>query len=764
MIKRINKIKNFCVFQNYKRDGNLLDFREKNIIYGWNYSGKTTLSRLMSYLDKSTTIDTDYQDVEFEVELDDAGHTKINETNRSISPVLIKVFNSDFVRENLHFDTDEKLTGIKFAVGEVGKIQKQIDDIEQYIKKANDKIEKNQKYIAEFNNFENGFTTKARDITNLLNLGRSFDKSSIKTYIQQWTDGNYEQYLITDDELDAVRTKATSANTGVTISTTLKPVIQFDNIIQQVDQILSSTPLQNQDNEILSQDKELYDWVKAGVDIYNKRETPIQKCAFCGSDISDGNTLSKLNAFYSNEAAKVKSAINTVKEFIVQEQDKIRTLDWSTKSENDVAQSCKQKFQDLKNQYDSISYNYIELLSSFSSKLDKKYSNSLFVAMELGAIDDSAKSAIEQWIDNVKSVFDESNSIIDNFDTVQKEAKEKYKKHLVAQHLIDIQYTEVARKKLIEECGIAKFKHAIELKTKEKEELNSKLNSIEKGKQELEDYIKLFLNRDDLKIEPTSDNYFVLKRGNKKARNLSEGEKTAIAFSHFMVSLKSLKDEGKLNNYVVFIDDPISSLDANHIAQVSSLINSFFFQSGLDPTDPNKVCNCFHQLFISTHNFEFFSFLKDANNIKRKDKETCSYYMIRKESVEKSTIINIPKPFSKYKSEYVYLFYEIDRFKNDNLPEERIYMMPNIIRRFLEIYTLMKLPGNVNEIDNRLKILFDGKIELKILHTFSHFTSFERATKHNELVLKMPDIINDLYAILNNDPDHLKSLQEGIKE
>lgn len=764
MIKRINKIKNFCVFQDYKRDGNLQDFREKNIIYGWNYSGKTTLSRLMSYLDKNTIIDTDYQDVEFEVELYDAGHTKINETNRNTSPILIKVFNSDFVKENLHFDTDEKLTGIKFAVGEAGKIQKQIDDIEQYIKKANDKIAKNQKYILKFNNFENGFTTKARDITNILNLGRSFDKSSIKTYIQQWGDGNYEQYLITEDELDAVRIKATSTNTGVTINTTLKPVIQFDNIIQQVDQLLSSTPLQNQDKELLSQDKELYDWVKAGVDIYNKRETPIQKCAFCGSDLTNGKTLRELNSFYSNEAAKVKSAINTVKEFIVQEQDKIRALDWSTKSENDVVQSCKQKFQDLKNQYDSVSHNYIELLSSISSKLDEKYSYSLFVAMELGTIDDSAKTAIEQWIDNVKSVFDESNSIIDNFDTVQKEAKEKYKKHLVAQHLIDIQYTEVARKKLIEECGIAKFKQATEQKTKEKEELNSKLNSIEKGKQELEDYIKLFLNREDLKIESTSDNYFVLKRGNKQARNLSEGEKTAIAFSHFMVSLKSLKDEGKLKDYIVFIDDPISSLDANHIAQVSSLINSFFFQSGLDPADPNKVCNCFHQLFISTHNFEFFSFLKDANNIKRKDKETCSYYMIRKESVKKSTIINIPKPFSKYKSEYVYLFYEIDRFKNDNLPEERIYMMPNIIRRFLEIYTLMKLPGNVDEIDNRLKILFDGKIELKILHTFSHFTSFERATKHSELVLKMPDIINDLYAILNNDPDHLKSLQEGIKE
>lgn len=762
MIKRINKIKNFCVFQDYKRDGNLQDFREKNIIYGWNYSGKTTLSRLMSYLDKNTIIDTDYQDIEFEVELDDAGHTKINETNRNTSPILIKVFNSDFVKENLHFDTDEKMTGIKFAVGEAGKIQKQIDDIEQYIKKANDKIEKNQKYIGEFNNFENGFTTKARDITNLLNLGRSFDKSSIKTYIQQWADGNYEQYLITEDELIAVRTKATSTNTGVTINTTLKPVIQFDDIIFQVSQILPSTPLLNQDNKLLSQDKELYDWVKIGVDIYNKRETPIQKCAFCGSDISNSTTLSELNAFYSNEAAKAKSSINEVKELIVQEQNKIKNLDWSKKSENDVAQSCKQKFQDIKNQYANISHNYIELLSSISSKLDEKYSNSLFVAMELGKIDNSAKMAIEQWIDNVQSVFDESNSIIDNFEKFQKEAKEKYKKHLVAQHLIDIHYKEVERKKLIEEWGIDKFNKAIEQKEEERDALNAKLNSIEKGKQELEEYIKLFLNREDLKIETTSDNYFVLKRGGKRARNLSEGEKTAIAFSHFMVMLKSLKDEKRLQDYIIFIDDPISSLDANHIAQVSSLINSFFFQKGLDPNDPNKVWNCFHQLFISTHNFEFFSFLKDANNIKRKG--TCSYYMIKKESVDKSVIVNIPKALSKYKSEYVYLFYEIERFKKDNSPEERMYMMPNIIRRFLEIYTLMKLPGNTDEVDNRLKILFDGKIELKILHTFSHFTSFERATKHSELILKMPDILNDLYTILNNDPDHLKSLQEGIKE
>ena len=76
----------------------------------------------------------------------------------------------------------------------------------------------------------------------------------------------------------------------------------------------------------------------------------------------------------------------------------------------------------------------------------------------------------------------------------------------------------------------------------------------------------------------------------------------------------------------------------------------------------------------------------------------------------------------------------------------------------------MKLPGNTDEIDNRIKILFSDRLfELKILHNFSHFTSFDRVTKYSELVLKMPDIIEDLYKILDADKTHFDSLKEGIK-
>ena len=115
MITRINYIKNLGVFEDYARDLNLQDFKEKNILYGWNYTGKSTLSRLFSFLNKGAVIDGDYQNVEFEIELTDG--TKITKQNKDDNPLSVKVFNSDFIRENLRFDSDDKkITGITLKI------------------------------------------------------------------------------------------------------------------------------------------------------------------------------------------------------------------------------------------------------------------------------------------------------------------------------------------------------------------------------------------------------------------------------------------------------------------------------------------------------------------------------------------------------------------------------------------------------------------------------------------------------------------------
>lgn len=773
MIKRINKIKKFGVFEDYRRSGDIRDFEEKNIIYGWNYSGKTTLSRLISYLDKNVEFEDDYKDVEFEVELEDG--SKIDNINRGTSTLQVQVFNSDFVKDNLHFGISDKINGIKFAVGDTGNILEQIEEIDKYITKANIVIGRNQGNITSFNDFETKFTEEARHLTDLLGLGRGFTKANVRNYIQGWTGQPLEAFVISDDaELNRVFTNAKAQNTGSKIDTTISPSTRYDSLYNQVKTILKRKPQPSTDDELLSSDRDLFNWAKSGLELYNKKNPQPKRCAFCGGKITKEGRLAELNAYFTNEASKVKSEIDQLKLTIEEEKQRFENLDWSRKSDNDLAQSCRAGYIEKKQSYQLIKDAYKALLDVLISKLDDKYSNSLFVSMEIGNIDESANTAVQEWVSSVSEIFNQSNAIIDDFNTTKESAKKQYIKHYIAKFLINHNYREIEWKKDVEEKWIGRINDTIKLKEREKKRLSAQLESVEKGKEEMKGFIKLFLNREDLDIDVTEDNFFVLKRGEKIATHLSEGEKTAIAFSHFMVTLKSLKDENKLQNYIIYIDDPISSLDANHIAQVSALLNTFFFAKGLDTTNPEKVCNCFQQLFIATHNFELFSFLKDANNINRKKKierdgkksevPACNYFMIKKLDIKKSTIIDIPKSLSKYKSEYVYLFSEIDKFKNDGYPDDRSYMMPNIVRRFLEIYTLMKLPGNTDEIDNRIKLLFAERlVELKILHNFSHFTSFERVTRHSELVLRIQDVIEDLYKILEADVLHFQSLKDGIR-
>ena len=105
---------------------------------------------------------------------------------------------------------------------------------------------------------------------------------------------------------------------------------------------------------------------------------------------------------------------------------------------------------------------------------------------------------------------------------------------------------------------------------------NEQLSSTAKGQGELNDILEILLHRDDIKIEIREEK-FRLERSGHPAENLSEGEKSAIAFAYFLTELKALRkdDPPKLPKTIIFIDDPISSLDSNHIFQVRSLLKDF---------------------------------------------------------------------------------------------------------------------------------------------------------------------------------------------
>ena len=163
MITKINKIKDFGVFKNFN-GSSLPDFKTFNLIYGWNYSGKTTLSRVFRCLEKGK-LHSDYLTATFEME-----NETIKYDNNFVVKPNIRVFNSDFVKENLKWDSDnfEPI----FLLGEENiELQRELKHKENELAIAETELEEANRLRTEKQiRLNTTLTNKARDISNLLSL------------------------------------------------------------------------------------------------------------------------------------------------------------------------------------------------------------------------------------------------------------------------------------------------------------------------------------------------------------------------------------------------------------------------------------------------------------------------------------------------------------------------------------------------------------------------------------------------------------------
>lgn len=265
-----------------------------------------------------------------------------------------------------------------------------------------------------------------------------------------------------------------------------------------------------------------------------------------------------------------------------------------------------------------------------------------------------------------------------------------------------------------------------------------------------------------IKVVPDGgqERFQLMRKNGKAAKNLSDGERTSVAFAYFLTKLQELKPE-RFKETIVYIDDPISSLDANHIFQVTAAIKKIFFgknNAGAWST------NC-KQFFLSTHNFQFFHLIRE---LEPKKSPKASLYFLRKISGTQSMLGNMPASLCKYSSEYHFLFETIYKFHNapDKGSHELLLLLPNAVRRFTELYTYSRIPSDIDySVDRRAETLFGtepAKRILKVLHYFSHANNFDRIIGNNELIFDMEHAVSELLtAIENRDPLHWKALVQS---
>ncbi len=546
----------------------------------------------------------------------------------------------------------------------------------------------------------------------------------------------------------------------------IKINFNYTEIIDKTNKILSSIPDKNILDKILDENIEAYTWVKQGQNL-NKANT---RCIFCGNIITE-DRIKFLIEYFNSQAASLKEEVEKIKKLVFDELTKLDSINVPSSS-NDFNLGYIEEYKDLKKQFDKIISSYKKHLDKILKKLQIKLDKSLY--LQVSELQQFEISNLAESILKINEHISKNNDFTKEFTHRIESERNVYKNHLVASFLKREKYA--TKEKNYEKAltEIEKLNKKVQDFEKEILVYESKKVSDEEGAIQYTYFIQSFLNREDIKIElDRTTKKFKLLRNNENASNLSEGEKTAIAFSHFIVSIRAIELRGNFKDYIVFIDDPISSLDGNHIFQINSLLKETFFVQIPIPNNPNQNMwdlKC-KQFFMSTHSFEFFNLMKELPTSKgyrysQKDKSNESRYFIER-SISDSKILLLPKIYDSFASEYHYLFSEIVKFDKelDKGNSEKLLIIPNILRRFVEMYTLTKYPSD-DPFDERAVEVF-GKVNskriLKPLHYFSHFDNIDRIGKQSDLIADLPVACSTLIkAIKEKDDKHYKALIKAV--
>ena len=368
---------------------------------------------------------------------------------------------------------------------------------------------------------------------------------------------------------------------------------------------------------------------------------------------------------------------------------------------------------------------HIQNLNIMKQALNKRLENIFEEQLTLSAL--NVIPELNEVIGRINDIIKLNNELRDSLQQRQNNAKDKLRASEVAEYKLDINYSDAiaaitdAEKELAE--ATKEFESAQVSLNQAKDERRSLKNQAQdksKGAELVNQLLAHYFGHEGLKLEATGQHpqiEFKIMRGNDLARNLSEGECSLIAFCYFIARMQDeLKSVGSENDLIICIDDPVSSLDHNHI----------FFMFGMIESVLCKNKN-YKQLFILTHNLELLKYLKQLTYPKR----DVGMFLIERESIATSKLKPMPKYMHNYITEFNYLFeqiYNTSQQLGDTATYSYHYNFGNNLRKFLEAYLFYKYPDHELKLTARLDRFFGedsiGKATVqRFINDYSHLES-----------------------------------------
>jgi wobble nucleotide-excising tRNase len=736
--------------------------RRFNVIYGWNGSGKSTLARAVRLLEKDAAIPDGLESLTCRVKT-----TKgiLTPAKREEYPITVRVFNGEFVRDNLSFN-ESGARPIVILGEENVDLAEELKAVERRIKENADALHDAREQRRKASDPETTLTACGQEVVKQLANSafaadrynaRRYNRGSVRALLEDGSvkESSYKELIIdNEDELRTLKQQVQAQQQEVrcnlpdlsTIASTLGTV-----------NILLQRSVHVETIERLEKDQRLARWIRDGYDLHEERAA--DNCEFCGNVLPEG-LLQQYGAYYTDEVKAAEADIADGLRKLDQLQAKLTVdLPDSAAFFTDLAS----EFRAVKPPLESVLSSLREVCAQASERLGRRVGRVQFPDSEQEPVAVPVP-AIEQANDALAAVEglcrEQATRVHADRDARARDAR-RLELHTIAVVLRDQGYF-AAKHTLVElEVEVERLNSVLEAERRLADEKRAILRNTAIARHEINNLIAGFLGSGQIVLEEDSDGevpgYKLMSRG-RLNRFPSEGEKSIVGLAYFITKLR---EEGcDPEKTVVVLDDPVDSQDSNFLFRTASLL-----RRKLEP------CS---QVFFLTHNADFFNLLRDWLAAERYAENSRLYWIeIERRGTYRHAVLRpLPTLLRDYKSEYHYLASRLIEYGEggNNLEAP---LVGNIGRKVLEYFgsfkwacksrdslTNMIYQRFVADGDSQERAL--GDAVLKFLNEHSHGRDFGRPI--SATAGEARDIaVTTINFIRRVDPDHFEALSRQIR-
>ena len=779
MLRRFSSITSCGIFQNFRWNSVAPDFQRINLIYGPNGSGKTSLANALADLSSEST---SYSKVS--ICMSNADKTNERNSDKKLDNEFqrIFVFGDGYVKQNLQFDGDADSTVA--AVLTVGKrtIQEEarIAELKPLIDQSEKDLTDAKKGLANAQkNLDNRYRTLASSIVASLSRAGGLYKSNgtyHKGIVKSLFDQSHDSWKLLTPEQKKISIATVNSDEKKPVSSRSFSFQVRTDLGQDVINVLKETPV-TVVLDTLSDHPEATNWVDEGRHLHSG----LDQCLFCGAPLTDARKR-QIEQHFSDEVTKVQSTVDGLIREVQASKETIASLlgdgTLSGSLFDDLQEPFNTAYAEAETQVKALD----EWLDGILTILQKKRAN------VLNSVDFTSSATPIVDGSSIESLLTAHNDRVTRHTSdVQKAAKS-----------LEVNFLKEA------ETEVQQLKNTVQQASTKESEIGESLNGENGYRVELatltssegdplpsaesmtSELVRI-LGRQELSFRLTPDGkHYNVARYDQPARNLSTGERTAIALIHFLETIKhSTATNGKP---IVVIDDPVSSLDRAVAMGISTYIWS-----------ETVACEDTEQVFLLTHSFELFrqwdiqidglTGSRGPNNNKGYTSNTyelASHYCHIQGEFIRTPVLSAWPPNEnvrkKVRSSYHHAFmtaaYAHNELMNDSSMEKKLdatLLYPNVLRRLLETFLAFKTPASNNGFAGAMRDMgaklesmgYQGdpnalRLELtRFTHAYSHADSPETDTVMNPD--EIGSTITAVFTFMNAiDQDHFRGLCQLI--